>query len=216
MIKIGDLIQERGKPVVRCTQILDDKDLVWWSLDGKSSACDSIIEFSKLERKEINFTAKEAIEIVLNENEKIIFLKYSEQNSFWNNLYNINFVNNETIVSNLGSLNLNHKLFRPRLFNEEYFVNSMPIDHTIQYHNFNDNNYDYININDYLNELQYKFNCITDNSLIHIYNIQTINEKGSINPVEKWLIEATWNLSQKKILFQEIIILLNIKIYINL
>jgi hypothetical protein len=45
-IEVGDLIQEPGKPIVRCTKILDDKDLLWESLDGKSSACDSISEFN--------------------------------------------------------------------------------------------------------------------------------------------------------------------------
>ena len=65
MIKIGDLIQERGKPIVRCTQILDnEKDLIWMSLDGKSSACDSIIEFTKLVRKEITLTAEEILNII--------------------------------------------------------------------------------------------------------------------------------------------------------
>ena len=45
-IEAGDLIQEPGKPIVRCTKILDDNDLLWESLDGKSGACDSIIEFN--------------------------------------------------------------------------------------------------------------------------------------------------------------------------
>lgn len=44
MIKVGDLIQETGKPAVRCTGILDDKDLTWMSLDGKASACDAILK----------------------------------------------------------------------------------------------------------------------------------------------------------------------------
>ena len=57
-IKEGDLIvdiEKRGvvindepqnKPV-RCVKILDDQDLIWESLDGKSSACDSIYCFVK-------------------------------------------------------------------------------------------------------------------------------------------------------------------------
>jgi len=45
MIKIGDLIQEKGKTIVRCTQILDnEKDLIWMSLDGKSGACDLLFK----------------------------------------------------------------------------------------------------------------------------------------------------------------------------
>ena len=64
MIKVGDLIQETGKPAVRCTGILDDKDLTWMSLDGKASACDAIFEFKKLEKDEIQLTPEEAIAIV--------------------------------------------------------------------------------------------------------------------------------------------------------
>ena len=78
MIQIGDLIQERGKPVVRCTQILDDKDLVWWSLDGKSSACDSIIDFTKLVKKEIILTAEEMLNIINYKSPKYEILKMHE------------------------------------------------------------------------------------------------------------------------------------------
>jgi hypothetical protein len=50
-IEVGDLIQEPGKPIVRCVKILDN-DLLWESLDGKSSACDSIIEFNLVTKNE--------------------------------------------------------------------------------------------------------------------------------------------------------------------
>lgn len=34
--------------VVKCKTILDENDLVWESLDGKSSACDGIFQFKKV------------------------------------------------------------------------------------------------------------------------------------------------------------------------
>lgn len=34
--------------VVKCIKILDQNDLIWESLDGKSSACDSIFQFKKV------------------------------------------------------------------------------------------------------------------------------------------------------------------------
>lgn len=34
--------------VVKCKMILDENDLVWESLDGKSSACDGIFQFKKV------------------------------------------------------------------------------------------------------------------------------------------------------------------------
>jgi hypothetical protein len=133
----------------------------------------------------------------LNEDEKIIFLKYSNENKFWNNLYNINFANGQTIISNLGSISLNHKLFRPRLINEDSFSNCMPIDTNIKYFIINEENNEYNTLNDYITEINYRFNCLTNTDLNNIYIIQTINENGSINPIDKWLIEATWNLSHK-------------------
>lgn len=47
-IKKGDYVFENGKPIVRVKEILNADDLVWESLDGKSSSCDSIIEFYKI------------------------------------------------------------------------------------------------------------------------------------------------------------------------
>ena len=47
-IEVGDIITEDGKEAVKCIKILDSNDLVWESLDGKSSACDSISNFKKI------------------------------------------------------------------------------------------------------------------------------------------------------------------------
>lgn len=47
-IKEKDFIIERGKPIVKCKAILDCEDLVWESLNTKSSACDGIFNFKKI------------------------------------------------------------------------------------------------------------------------------------------------------------------------
>jgi hypothetical protein len=47
-IKEGDFIIEKGKPIVKCKTILDSEDLIWESLDIKSSACDGIFNFKKI------------------------------------------------------------------------------------------------------------------------------------------------------------------------
>ena len=131
----------------------------------------------------------------INENEKIILLKYSEESVFWNNLYQINFNDEKTIVSNLGALLINHKIFRPRLFNPNEFIYAPLID--IQSGYFNEPiNCDKLETkNEYLLELDEKYN---NNNYQYLYKIfkklQTINEKGSINPVQKWIIEFIWNI----------------------
>ena len=59
LIKVGDKIidiiksgcninSEKLDNIVICKAILDDNDLVWESLDGKSSACDLINNFIKV------------------------------------------------------------------------------------------------------------------------------------------------------------------------
>ena len=53
-IESGDLIQELGKPVVKCVKILYDTDLLWKSLDGKSSACGLIDNFSIIQKHNIH------------------------------------------------------------------------------------------------------------------------------------------------------------------
>ena len=139
----------------------------------------------------------------LNEDEKIIFLKYSAENQNWNNLYCINLTDDKSIVSNLGALKIDHKIFRPRLFNPDEFINAQPVD--IQSGYFNINNFIFFEKLetklDYILELDERYgNKDYQKHLrsILLENLQTINNSGSINPVEKWIIESTWNMSNLK------------------
>ena len=88
MIKVGDLIQETGKSIVRCTSILDERDLTWMSLDGKSSACDAIFEFKKLEKEEFVLTPEETIKIVCNQNPPYDLLHMHEAKVYYGDMTN--------------------------------------------------------------------------------------------------------------------------------
>ena len=135
----------------------------------------------------------------LNEDEKITFLKYSGENQNWNNLYSINFANNETLISNLGALKMNHKIFKPRLFNPDDFINAPPVD--IQHGYFNINSISHNNNLetplDYVIELNERYeNKDNQPGLLSIFEkLQTINEFGNVNPIEKWVIEYVWQMS---------------------
>ena len=59
----------------------------------------------------------------LNKNEIATYMKYSSMVPFWNNLFNINLNNKNTISSALGPLPLTHKLFYPRQFNMDHYNN---------------------------------------------------------------------------------------------
>ena len=53
----------------------------------------------------------------LNKNEIDKLIKYSSNVEFWNNLYNIKLNVRSSIKLSLGALDIDHKLFQPRLFN---------------------------------------------------------------------------------------------------
>ena len=136
--------------------------------------------------------------IWLNENEKTLFLKYSEANLTWNNLYNISFKNEKSVETNLGCLQLNHKLFKPRLYNIEEYYDVIPVDLQMGYSDIKDNSkIIIITMEDYFNEIKTRFNSI---DLILTNKLQTINSEGTINPIQKWVIEASWNIGEQLLL----------------
>jgi hypothetical protein len=138
----------------------------------------------------------------LNENEKIIYIKYIVENQNLNNLYCINFNDNNSLISNLGALKIDHKIFRPRLFNPDAFINSPIVDiQTGYFNNLNIINNDRINTpHDYVIELNERYGNKNNQEFLYLIleKLQTINENGSINPIEKWIIEAVWNVSNYK------------------
>ena len=129
----------------------------------------------------------------LNKKELDKTIKYIKNVTFWNNLYSIDLNNKETIKSSLGSLSFQHKLYHPRLFNVELFGYSVP----------------YVNINDGYNNpseleklnsgniTQYMKNNFTslENS-INMLNYRTIGKDGYVQPVQKWIIDACFNLNK--------------------
>lgn len=128
----------------------------------------------------------------LNETEKIILLKYSKYNLYWNNLYNIE---NNVLSSINGFLNPNHKIYHPRTFNSEYYYDAFPIDLTEPYY-LNDEFRQPIlkTLNDFYKEL--KRRNTNSVSVEILRNMQTINSNGSINKLNKWVIEACWNINE--------------------
>lgn len=129
----------------------------------------------------------------LNESEKVYFLKYSKKNTKWNNLYCIN--NSEkSLISNLGLLKIDHKIFRPRLFNFDEYINCKSVD--LQYYlNISINNNDMSTNQDYINELDKIYNNKNNPQISGILgNLQTINIYGTINPIHKWTIETIWEI----------------------
>jgi len=134
----------------------------------------------------------------LSQQEKLYFSEYSKVAPFWKNLY-ANDTTNKNNKTLFGTLSLNHRLFRPRLYNIDQYIDIDPIETYERYNNadtalpltetiYNDN------IN---SELTLRYNYIHMPELF-FNKYKTIDENGFIVPLKKWLINYTWSLYESE------------------
>ena len=92
----------------------------------------------------------------------------------------------------LGPLSLNHKMFKPRLYNTDDYTESMYVDTSNRYNNFilpqTLSEYNKCNIR---NNINYEENNINYDSLI------AISSSGCIVPFKKYVINLTWKIYNK-------------------
>ena len=124
----------------------------------------------------------------LNENEKNILMKYSKNNIFWNNLYDLN---NDNISHISGFFSLNHKIYHPRMYNMDYYYDAFPIDLTLSY-NINKEKKKINNLQDYYIEFSNRYKDSVRFNFLD--NMKAVSTNGSIKKLEKWVIEACWNI----------------------
>ena len=120
----------------------------------------------------------------LNKNEKEIFTKYCNEVPFWNNLYGQNI---------FGPLSLNHKVFRPRLYNMDEYIDCNYIDTNNRYI---DTFPSHINFDLFQNISK----CVQDKFGSHpidvtLTDINAIDKDGYITPIKKWIIPFIWELN---------------------
>ena len=130
----------------------------------------------------------------LNSNEKKTFLKYSREVSFWNNLYTIdsNASDENAYKSIFGPVSLNHKLFRPRLYNMDEFIDSVYVETTNRY-NDSDLPKQFISDESITLEIIKRFNSIGFKEF-NFDIFTSINKDGYVVPVKKWIISTVWEL----------------------
>lgn len=129
---------------------------------------------------------------LLNKNEMDKVIKYCSSITFWSRLYNINLEDKDTIKESLGSLDYDHKVFHPRLFNAD-----LPEYDNAPYVNINDG---YNNV-DPLEKISKKEDIvkqITENMKgfhfdFNLIDFQTVGGDGYVKPVQKWLIDTVYN-----------------------
>ena len=131
----------------------------------------------------------------LNSNEKKIITKYSREVNFWNNLYTIDAKASEESAAKsiFGTLSLNHKLFRPRLYNMDSYIDTMYVETTNRY-NDSDLPKQYPNTNLGITvEIIKRFNSVEFKEL-NFDNFVSIDKDGYIVPLKKWIISTVWEL----------------------
>lgn len=97
-----------------------------------------------------------------------------------------------------GPLSLNNKFYRPRYFNMDEYINATPIDLDNRYDNKLKHK-DIIHNNDLINDMIIKNGSLGYiNNDLSLYNYNTIGTDGSINPLQRWLIESAYNIYLNK------------------
>lgn len=154
----------------------------------------------------------------LNAGERKLFTKYSREVPFWNNLYTIDSAVTDADAGKqlLGPLSLNHKIFRPRLYNMDEYVESMFVDTTNRYSDSQlpPTVYDVVHGNalppqphphlqshpnlqqqsQSLSIIQERFKSIIINE-INFDSLSAIDSNGYIVPLKKWVIDLTWEIA---------------------
>ena len=128
--------------------------------------------------------------ILLNNNEKMKLVNYSNNNSKWNSLYgNINIHDPENVNEIFKERIIEDNLFKPRLINENKYNNLKLVDF-----NYNQCKVD-LEENNLAKSYEYHYtiNYIDVKSIFELCNLKTINTDGFINPVQKWLFDLIYD-----------------------
>ena len=120
--------------------------------------------------------------ILINDNEKQHMVYYNGSlNNKWNNMFNVNLKNKDSINKFFGPQNINSNIFKPLVFLKNFpkdIYNMVNPSRT-----FND-------VNDLIDFLRSKKGYDTTSSLVNTTRLKTINEDGKIEPLKKWIIEG--------------------------
>lgn len=132
----------------------------------------------------------------LSENEKKQYMTYSMSVSFWCNMLNLN--SNDLCLE--GIIDINSMFFKPRLYQEDYYIDCNPIDLN--------NRYNYKEFKNNIDDLPSLIYQVTPRNLEILYtntnisedldkvlfNCHTINyHNGSIKKIKKWVINAMYD-----------------------
>jgi hypothetical protein len=127
----------------------------------------------------------------LSEKERKQYIAYSKNVTFWSDMLNIN--NNDSCAH--GAIDINNMFFKPRLYHDDYYINSNPVDLESRYEEKEQKYMNINHINTYtgLISIQNVSAYSPIELLTPIFNQQTIGFNGNVNKVNKWMIDAVYN-----------------------
>ena len=126
----------------------------------------------------------------LSENEKKQYIVYSKNVTFWADMLNINNQDNCAI----GPICINNMFFKPRLYQEDYYITSNPVDINNRYEEKEQKNIDINIFKNYLDLFWLKgTRYLSEDLETVIFNRSAININGSVNKINKWLINAVYD-----------------------
>jgi hypothetical protein len=120
--------------------------------------------------------------ILINDNEKQHMVYYNGSlNNKWNNMFNVNLKNKDSINKFFGAQNINSNIFKPLVFLKNFPKDIYNIVNPSR--TFND-------VNDLVDFLRSKKGYDSSLSLVNTTRLKTINEDGKIEVLKKWIIEG--------------------------
>jgi hypothetical protein len=140
----------------------------------------------------------------INSNEKKLFSKYSRQVPFWNKFYTLDpkATDSDANKNIFGIMQLNHKIFRPRLYNMDEYIDSVYVDTTNRY---NDSALPVTLNGSGMGTTQSivdKFKSI-DIKKFNFDKFTSIDKNGYVVPVKRWIINSVWEVFNSEYKFWE-------------
>jgi hypothetical protein len=135
---------------------------------------------------------------ILNKTEKNIYIDYTRKKSKWNNLFGIHIDNKDSISKSLQFKGISSKIYRPRFFCMDEYINCPPIDVSAAYNDkLCSTKYErIINNNDFKKYIKNRYKTLDFE--FNFCNYQAIdNRTGNIIPLNKNIIHIAYELASK-------------------
>lgn len=125
---------------------------------------------------------------ILNSNEKEQMTSYNSDVNKWGKMFAVNPKDKDSVKALYGFKDINHNMFKPG-----HFLKGFPLDV------FNKIDRKAIkSVDDLKRYYKTKYNCDLDKFGLDLFKFKTISAEGTLNPLNKWIMSACWDLFNSK------------------